>query len=345
MNKRIENLKSLFDQFQIDHLIIEDTTDVFYLTGMKFSRARLVVSRSEELLFLDGRYIDSAKEKFPCEKLSDKKLKEYLEKTGGKLGFNSLKINFHDYEKLAKVVGKVVTLTPLENPVKDLRMVKDEAEIDLLRKSAKLNYQTFEYIQSELKEGITEKELAMLIEIYFRKNGAEKIAFDPIVCFSENGAFPHHHPSERKLKVGDSILFDMGCVLNDYHSDMTRVIFFKETNKEIEKLLNLTKQAQKMAVDSVKPGITVGSLDKMVCEFFESHGMADLIKHRLGHGIGLEIHEPPSLSFEGQDKDTILKPHMVFTVEPGLYQVGLGGVRYEDTICVTQNGVENFYPS
>lgn len=342
---RIKNLQDLFPRFKIDYLLIDNPIDVFYLTGMKFSRARLLIGKNEKLLFLDGRYFDTAKDKFPCEMLSEKKLKDFIEKGSIRLGFNSLYTNYHQYASLKKLFSDNITLVSINNPLKDLRMVKDINEITLLKESAKINQSAFEYIQTEFREGISEKELVVLIEIYFLTHGAEKKAFDPIVCFSENGAYPHHIPSDRKLVKGDSILIDMGCVFKGYHSDMTRVVYYKEPHKEIVKLLDLVKEAQLMAVNMVKPGITVGQLDERVNEFFHEKGVEKYLRHRLGHGVGLEIHESPSLSSEGEEKNIILKPQMVFTIEPGLYYEGVGGVRYEDTVMVTQDGVENFYLS
>lgn len=340
--KRIENLRKSLHDYKVDFLIIENPIDIFYLTGLTFSRARLVVGQEKERLFLDGRYLDSAKNLFSCDELSDKKLKDFLNISGLRVGFDSIFTNVSTFSKFSELLSEAV-LVPIVQSLKSLRMVKDADEILNLRKSAHLNKKTFEYAKSLLKPGITEKEVALEIELFFRKNGAEKLAFDPIVAFGSNTAYPHYLPSDVKLKKEDIVLIDMGCVYNRYHSDMTRMVLPSSVNDKLQEIYDYVRKAHDKALSLCKLGTTFGKIDKAVVDYFEEVGMKPFIKHSLGHGVGLEIHEGPSIKFDGPDQDVLLKPGMVFTIEPGLYKVGLGGVRYEDTLLVTPDGIENFY--
>jgi len=340
MTDKISSVREILNEKQLDFLMIENPIDVFYLTGMNFSRARLVIGLKDAVLFLDGRYLDSAKDKFCCDKLSDKGLKEFV---GDKnLGFDSVFTNVSEYQKYSSLgLGE---LTAIKNPLKSLRMIKDQGEIELLKKSASLNYKTFEYAKSLLQGKITEKEVALEMEIFFRKNGAEKIGFDPIVAFGKNSAYPHYFPTDNELTENDTILFDMGCVVENYYSDMTRMVFLPNAKEEMHGLFSHVKKAHDLAYALCKPGQNLGQLDGVVRDYFKEEKQEHLVKHSLGHGVGLEIHEAPSIRFDGEDRDIILKPGMVFTIEPGLYQEGLGGVRYENTVMITHEGVENFYP-
>lgn len=341
MTDKIMKVREFLKEENMDYLMIENPLDVFYLTGMSFSRARLVIGLQEEILFLDGRYLDSAKEKFSCDELSDKKLGEFI--GGKKLGFDSIYTSFAAYNTLSSL--KLGVLVPIKNPLNFLRMIKSQEEIALLKKAASLNYKTFEYAKSLLVGKITEKEIAIEIEVFYRKNGAEKIGFDPIIAFGKNSAYPHYFPTDVPLSANDTILFDMGCVVEKYHSDMTRMVFLPGAKDEMHELFFHVKKAHDLAYDLCKPGQKLGALDVVVRDYFKQEKLDHLVKHSLGHGVGLEIHEAPYLKFDGEDRDIILKPGMVFTIEPGLYQEGLGGVRYENTVMITQMGVENFYRS
>lgn len=341
--KRIDNLRKILPDFNVDFLIIENPIDVFYLTGFTFSRARLVIGKDREILFLDGRYIDSAKELFPCDSLSDKNLKVFLDLPNIRVGFDSIFTNVHDFEKFEALFAKKIELISIKNPLKGLRMVKDAKEITLLKESANLNWKAFEHARSFLTPGVTEKEIALEIELFFRKNGAEKLAFDPIIAFGENSAFPHYIPSNVPMKKTDVVLIDMGCIYNRYHSDMTRMVMPSGVDAEMQNIYDHVRKAHKLALSFCKPGTKLGHVDEAVHRYFKQVGMDHLMKHSLGHGVGLEIHESPSIKFDGEDRDILLKPGMVFTIEPGLYKKGLGGVRYEDTLLVTSDGIKNFY--
>jgi Xaa-Pro aminopeptidase len=170
------------------------------------------------------------------------------------------------------------------------------------------------------------------------------MAFEPIIAFGANSALPHHRASETKLKAGDVILIDIGVVLNNYRSDMTRVILPKKPSAFVKQIYTIVREAQQAALDLCKPGVPLKALDLATREVMRKADVETHFVHSLGHGVGLDIHEYPRIKFDGEDKEVILKPGMVITIEPGLYFPKQFGVRYEDTIAITKTGYENFYP-
>lgn len=351
--KRIEKVQDFIIKKNIDFLILEDAISLLYLTNMHFSMGRLVIAQKKVCLFVDGRYIDAAKKRVSCEvQLFDDQLfskflltKEGLIKVA--IDENSSYRTYKKFKDLLKSLSRSphqFELLAIENPLKHLRAIKTQDEIASLKKAAKLNWFGFEYIKSILKEGITEKELSSEYEIFCKRHGADRLAFDPLICFGPNSAEPHHQSDDTKLKKNDIVLIDIGVVCNNYHSDMTRVHFFGKPDTFLENLYILTKNAQKEALKICKPKVRVADLDLCVRNFFEKEGFLKYFLHPLGHGVGLEVHEYPRLKFDGDDKDIILEENMVMTIEPGLYVLGVGGVRYEDTIIITKDGYENFYP-
>lgn len=352
-SKRIKNLQNYLDDKDIDLIIIEDPISLFYLTGLHLSYGKLFVSSDLSKLFVDGRYLQAAKENsnLDIEMVNEKNLSDFILQNKCKnIGFDSSKITYFGYEKLTSFIQKImtktdyeITLVPVLNPIKDLRLIKDFQEIAIMKRAAHLNWKGFEHVCLLLKEGITEKEIALEYEIFVRKNGGDSLSFSPIVCFGKNSAMPHHIPTNAKLKMNDIVLIDVGVCIDNYHSDMTRVVFFGNADPVLEKMYSITKKAQAKAFQLCKPGTRLKDLDLAVREVFNEEDYEKNFMHSLGHGVGLEIHEFPKIKFDLEEKDFMLQPGMIITIEPGLYVPDLGGVRYEDTILITQTGYENFY--
>jgi Xaa-Pro aminopeptidase len=351
--KRIKNLQHYISDKKLDLLIIEDQISLMYLTGLHLSFGKLFLTPSLIKLFVDGRYIQAAKENsnLDVDIANEKSLSDFILQNKCKsVGFDTNKVSYYSYEKLLSFIQKIkvkvdydINLIPIFNPLKDFRLIKDTDEISLLKKAASLNWKGFEHICLFLKEGITEKELALEYELFVRKNGGISLSFDPIVCFGKNSSMPHHIPTDEKLKLNDIVLIDVGVCIDNYHSDLTRVVFFGTPNDTLEKLYSITKKAQAKALLLCKPGTKLKDLDTAVRDVFKEEDFEKYYLHSLGHGVGLEIHEFPRIKFDGEDKDTVLQPGMIITIEPGLYISDLGGVRYEDTILITKSGYENFY--
>ncbi len=337
-------IQAVFKTFSVDALIIEKPIDLFYLTGLNLSLGTLIISKKGARLFVDGRYLAFAKKNgpCPCEKTTPEGLTKTLS-SFSKVGFDSVHTSYLRWEALKKLAKK--ELIPLKNPTDTIRAVKSAAEIRALKKSAALLWKGFQFLKKHLKAGMTEKAAASLFEVYCLENGAEGMAFDPIVAFGKNTAFPHYRPGSARLKKGDCVLLDLGVVVDRYHSDMTRTFFFgKPDDSRLVIFEAVVKKAHDAALLLCRPGVKVGELDKTACRVIEKAGLESYLAHSLGHGVGLEIHEFPRIKFRGEDSDAVLKEGMVITIEPGLYWPGVGGYRYEDTIVITRKGYENWYP-
>jgi Xaa-Pro aminopeptidase len=352
---RIENFKRILKEKKIDFFLLEDSISILYLTGFKISFGKIIISQDKDILFTDNRYFEGLKDISPIEVnlFSKENVFEFFKKNSKEkniLAIDKTKFTIDNFENLKKFINELkqdiqIDITSNINPIYELRAVKDTEEINLMKKAASITWDGFKHICSILKENITEKEVALEFEIFIRQKGAEKLSFDPIVAFAENSAIPHHRVSDRKLKLNENVLLDLGVVYENYCSDFTRVIFFGDPNFQIENMYNLTKKAQEKAISLCRPGISIKEIDLAAREVFKEHGMEKLFIHNLGHGVGLDIHEFPSMSSVGADRDFILKKGMVITIEPGLYIPNLGGVRYEDIIYITDDEPENFYSS
>jgi Xaa-Pro aminopeptidase len=336
-------IKKVFQESKTDALIIEKPIDLFYLTGLILSLGTLIITKKGGHLFVDGRYLAFAKKNGPCacEKTTAEALTQLLS-SFQKIGFDSVETSFARAEELEKLAKK--KLIPLAKPTDTTRAIKSAPEIKALRKSAALLWKGFQHLKKSLKVGITEKAAATLFEVFCLENGAEGMAFEPIVSFGKNTAFPHYRPGDVHLKKGDCVLLDLGVIVDHYHSDMTRTFFFGKPDPRLVVFQAVVKEAHDAALLLCRPGVKVGELDKAACCVIEKAGLTSYLAHSLGHGVGLEIHEFPRLKFRGADSNVVLKEGMVITIEPGLYWPGVGGYRYEDTIVITRKGYENWYP-
>lgn len=338
-----DRIKKVFQKNKVDALIIEKPIDLFYLTGLNLSLGTLIISKKGGHLFVDGRYLAFAKKNgpCPCEKTTSEALTKLLS-AFRRVGFDSVETSYARWEELKKLAKK--ELLPIKKPTDNIRAIKSAEEIKALKKSAALLWKGFQFIKKSLKVGITEKAVAALFEVYCLENGAEGVAFEPIVSFGKNTAFPHYRPGAVRLKKGDCVLLDLGVVVDHYHSDMTRTFFFGEPDPRLVVLEAVVKEAHDAALLLCRPGVKVGELDKVACRVIEKAGLDSYLAHSLGHGVGLEIHEFPRIKFRGADSNVVLQEGMVITIEPGLYWPGVGGYRYEDTIVITRKGYENWYP-
>jgi Xaa-Pro aminopeptidase len=332
-------------------MLVDYKTDLYYLTGMELSAGFLLAHAKGANLFVDSRYFELCKKNspFPVELSDAQSIATILLKPEfsfiHKLGFDCETTSFKVHDKIAKSLNSTkelnVELVPLDGPIKWLRMIKDDSEVITLRDAAHLGSQGFDFLCSILKEGITEKECAIELEIFWKKRGSKNVAFDPIIAFGAHSSMPHYRAGNAPLMRGQIVLLDIGVNLKHYHSDMTRIAFFGQPDPRLLAIHAIVQKAQQAALALCRPGTTISALDNAAREIIASHGHAAHFTHSLGHGVGLDIHEYPTLKKTPPFENMPLVPGMVITIEPGIYLPDIGGVRIEDTVVITKDGHEN----
>ena len=343
-NSRLEKYILLLEEGKIPLFMIDDPIGIYYLTGIKASRAKLFVHKTKTHLFVDGRYIEVCKKKAPCAVtlISEASLISYLEGfSKDVIGFDRDLASFVEYAQLKKLAkGKI---NPLFNPLNTLRFIKDRGEIQKMKKSAALLEKGFYFIKKRLKVGVSEEEIARDFTIFTLREGAEKLAFDPIIAFGKNSSMPHYNTGKTVLKKDQIVLVDIGVTLDGYNSDMTRTFFYGKASGPLKKVHEVVQKAKLAALDLCRPGTKIGALDLAARAVMKKENMEEYFTHSLGHSIGLEAHEFPGISNQAKSKNIVLEPGMIFTVEPGIYIPNVGGVRLEDTILITRDGYQNFF--
>lgn len=347
MNNRILKIKSLLATKKVDVILVSSPAHIIYLTGFDhftpFEReAFLLITKNNNYIITDGRYSEAVRENIkgftlleissqnPLTKLLHSIAKKHTIKT---IAVEENDITVSEYKILVKSFKKRVPTI-----VKDLRIVKDDNEIKLIEKACMCGDKAFEYILGLLKPGVSEKEIAFELELFIRKQDGE-LSFPSIIAFGKNSSMPHHKTGITRLHKNSIVLLDFGVKMHNYCSDMTRTVFFGSAPKEFRKMYQTVLAAQQKAIDklydiSIYHTLNTSGIDKIARNYITSNGYPT-IPHSLGHGIGLEVHEPPRLSPRSKD---ILKPNMVFSVEPGIYVSGFGGVRIEDLIVLEKAG-------
>lgn len=355
LTARIKKCQNLLKERELDGVLITDPPTLYYLTGKDLSLGYLFVLRKHVHLLVDGRYFESCVKSVPmtCSLLKKKALQKVLEsksfQTLEKLGIDSSVMSHGEFLRLRKDCnaasrcrsgGKIQILSQ-SSFGHDLRLVKDEKEVRCLKQAAHLGSRGYDFLCQRLRNGVTEKELAKELEIFFLQNGGEGLSFDPIVAFGTHTSMPHYHPQNTKLKPGMPVLFDIGVMKQHYASDMTRVVFWGSPKEKMYDIYSVVLQAFQAAVAQGKPGESVASLDYVAREVIKEAGYGDYFTHSLGHGVGLEVHEAPGLRNTPELKKVPLQVGMVITIEPGIYLPKIGGVRLEDTFVMREKGLES----
>lgn len=344
MISRIARLKYILKRKGISSIILIHPANVSYLLGFPISDSSLFINEKESLLITDARYAAEYKNLLKNSEIqiieTNKALYKTLEKIDKKnkirnLAFEERYVSFFLFKKLKSQFGKRLIAT--SQLVEDMRIIKDVEELRLIKKAIAITLDSFDFTKKILKPGITELELAGEIERYIRLRGAPQASFDIIVASGPNSSFPHAKKTNKKISNNEPVLIDMGVDYKGYKSDLTRMFFLGKINTLLKKAYNTVLTAQQKAINHIKPGITIGYIDKQAREYIAKNGFKNCFKHSLGHGIGLETHELPQIN---QKNKKILKEAMVFTVEPGIYLDNKFGVRVEDMVLVTSKGVE-----
>jgi Xaa-Pro aminopeptidase len=338
-SKRRKRLGSRFDELGVEALLVSRLPNVRYLSGFSGSNGQAILTRSGGIFLTDGRYAEQSRREVPD---LDRRIymgeflpsfREGCAELGvRRVGFESAGVTYELHGQLSETG---LQLVPTEGEVERLRWVKDTEEIERLNRAQAIADEAFQVVTAKLLEGVTEREAALELDMTMRQLGADGLAFHTIMAFGENAAEPHHEPTDRRLERGDVVKIDFGCVVDGYHSDMTRTLAFGEPKLQLREVYEVVQRAQQAGVDAVRAGVTGGEADDVVRTVIAEAGYGEQFRHGLGHGVGLEIHEGPSL---GQDSADVLPEGAVVTVEPGVYMEGVGGVRIEDMVEVLPDG-------
>ncbi|MBI1788603.1 MAG: aminopeptidase P family protein [Acidobacteria bacterium] len=334
----------------VDALLVSGLASVRYLTGFTGSNGLLLLFPSSHAVFYtDPRYSLQSKTEVDCPvKIAKGQMLAAVAKTAQKaglrrLGFEAERLGYHSYAFLQSKLTASVALEPLRGVVEEQRMCKSPEEIARIRRSVETNSEAFRRALAHIRPGRTrEFDLAAEIDYRMRRLGAEKTAFETIVVGGTRTAFPHARPSAAILEPDELLLIDMGATQDGYASDMTRMLFLGRAGQRVKSVYRAVLDAQLAAIAAVRPGVTAGHVDRVARRVLRAHGLEKSFVHSTGHGLGLEIHEPPRL---GRKEKTRLREGMTITIEPGAYLEGLGGVRIEDTVLVTSNGCEILTPT
>jgi Xaa-Pro dipeptidase len=328
-------------ELEVDALLVTKLANVRYLTGFSGSSAMALLSPSESVFFTDGRYDEQSRHEVPdltrvasMENLAAA-IRDHIRRLGiGRVGFERHAVTVEQLERWQERFDGV-ELAGIGEEVERLRWSKDAEELELLRSAQEATDGAFEDILDLLVVGITERQAAAQLELAMARHGADGLSFDPIVAFGEHAAEPHHRPCHRALAEGDVIKMDLGAKVGGYHTDMTRTVSFGEPATELRKVHDVVAAAQQAGIDALHPGVAAGDVDRAARSVIEDAGYGDRFTHGLGHGVGLEIHEGPWVRRDGEDR---LPTGAVVTVEPGVYLPGMGGVRIEDAVEVSEDG-------
>ena len=342
---RVSNLINKMNEQNLEQILVTSPPDLFYLTGKWFHPGERMIA-----LYINsnGNHKFIVNKLFPIYEDLGVEILWYTD-TDNPINLLSTVVNKNKTLGVDKNWPSHFLIKLMENnigkafvnssPILDrLRMIKDEEEIKLMRKSSEINDKVMLELWSVLEEGKSEKYYGAILKEIYEKNGANDFSFSPIIATSPNGADPHHGTGNDLLKKGQSIVLDIGGIYNSYCSDMTRTIFFKEEpTKEHELIYNTVKIANQNAIDVVKPGVKFSDIDKAARNYIENAGYGEFFTHRTGHSIGIEDHDFGDVSSINHDA---VKEGMIFSIEPGIYLKDNIGVRIEDLVLVTKDGCE-----
>lgn len=351
--QRITQLQERLKRKKISALLVTHPGNRRYLSGytavdhsiLESSGVLLVPSRGVPYLLTDSRFSLQAEEEAAgfIVQLYNKGLAACLKQLLAELnirhlGFEGDYILYSTFNRLEKMTRKMgVRMVSLEGTVERARIVKTEEEIEKIRASVLLNEKVFRKIFARIRPGMTEREVALALEREMMMSGAESPSFETIVAYGENAAKPHAVPTERVLQPGDTVLIDMGLVLDGYCSDMTRTFVIGQPDKTFVDRLRVVRRAQQAAIRVIRAGVTCREVDTAARRVMRDAGYGSFFGHALGHGVGLDVHEEPRLSSRSRKK---LRNGMIVTVEPGMYLPDWGGIRLEDMVVVRNDGCE-----
>ncbi|KXG11234.1 Aminopeptidase YpdF [Anoxybacillus sp. P3H1B] len=338
--EKLEKLRACFAEYGIDGMLITNSYNRRYMTGFTGTAGVAVISKTEAVFITDFRYAEQAAKQIKgyeivqhAGSIIEEVAKQAARLQIKKLGFEQDHLSyatFQAYEREAEVV-----LVPVSGLVEKLRLIKSDSEIKILKEAAEIADAAFDHILQFIRPGVREIEVAHELEFFMRKQGAISSSFDIIVASGYRSALPHGVATDKIIEKGEFVTLDFGAYYHGYCSDITRTVAVGEVSDELKKIYDIVLKAQLRGMEGIKPGMTGKEADALTRDYISEQGYGEHFGHSTGHGIGLEIHEGPTLSVRS---DVRLEPGMVVTVEPGIYIAGLGGVRIEDDTVVTADG-------
>jgi Xaa-Pro aminopeptidase len=340
---RIARVRETMTRKGLDALIVSSILNIRYMTGFTGSSALLIVKRDSVVFLSDIRYtLQAKKEVRNCTRIVITKIglleeasKQFLLHKQ-KVGFESQQVTYANYRGLRKLFP-ASSFVSTSNVVEDVMLVKDEREIETMRRAARISDRAFLQIIKMMRPDVRELELAAEISYLQKMFGAERDAFEIIVASGERSALPHARASDKKIQAGEMVTLDFGCVVSGYNSDLTRTIAVGRVSQQMKRVYAAVLDAQQYAIASVRAGMAAKDLDALARKRIVKHGFGKFFNHSLGHGIGLSVHERPKVSALSKEE---LQAGSVITIEPGVYLPNIGGVRIEDDVAVRENGCE-----
>ncbi len=337
---KFDKVQQLIERENLDALLVMSSYNRRYLSNFTGSSGALIITKDSRFLMSDFRYKAQGAEQAEDFQfvLQDKGLLDSIisfmkSKNIKRIGFEGEHVNYNTYSKIKKDFETV----PLTGEVEKIRLIKTDEEIGLIQKACEIADQSYEYILTYVKAGMTEMEVKNELEAHMTKLGASGPSFDTIVASGHRGALPHGVASDKVIESGDMVTLDFGAYYKGYASDITRTFGVGSVSEEMENIYNVVLEAQMKSLDDIKSGMTGQEADSIARDVISGHGFGENFGHSLGHGFGLEVHELPGLA---QKSTMILEPGMCITIEPGIYVDDLGGVRIEDDTIVTETGLK-----
>lgn len=334
-------INDILKRKNLEAIVITSSQNLYYFSGFTGGEGLLVFTPEKKYIIVDGRYTIQAKEQTRDFEVIEYKTLPYkiiADMRFDKIGFEDRTISYNSFKMMSRAMPAVTTIG-VSDELNEYRKVKSEEECKIIRRAEQIGDMAFEHILPFIKPGITEREIALELEYFMKKQGASGLSFDTIVAVGERSALPHANLTDKKVEEGKVVLMDYGCVYDGYCSDMTRTVAVGYADDKTKNIYDIVLKAQLAAINSIKAGVYNREVDKVARDIITDAGYGENFNHSLGHGVGLEIHEQPNLSPRSED---ILKIGNVVSVEPGIYVEGFCGIRIEDIVMVTDNGCENF---
>ncbi len=334
-------INDILKRKNLEAIIITSPQNLYYFSGFTGGEGLLLFTPEKKYIIVDGRYTIQAKEQTRGFEVIEYKTLPYrivADMGFDKIGFEDKTISYNSFKMMNRAMP-AVTAIGVSDELNEYRKVKKEEECKFIRRAEQIGDMAFEHILPFIKPGITEREIALELEYFMKRQGASALSFDTIVAVGERSALPHANLTDKRVEDGKVVLMDYGCVYNGYCSDMTRTVAVGYADDKTKNIYDIVLKAQLAAIDSIKAGVYNKDVDKVARDIIADAGYDENFNHSLGHGIGLEVHEQPNLSPRSEDT---LKTGNIVSVEPGIYLEGFFGIRIEDIVMVRDNDCENF---